>query len=371
MSSLRDIGRLFLASLGTIALVATLNFAVDPLQLLRPATWYRALYSPDSRLQDAGLIRSQQYDTVLMGSSLAVHFRQSDIDRKLGTHSLKLAAIGSNSAEQSFIIEAALQKRPKRVLWQLDEWIFRDGANLESDRHFPAELYRMTAKGIAGYLLDTDTARESLGILLRFAPSLASFVRFLNEARYLKFHVEDVDDINVMPSYEDVSKFYNARNALASYASLTADPTRLSIGSLDELTRNFERDAIALVKRHPDVQFDIWFPPYSILLFVGARDASPQALQVAYDFSSYMTARLLALHNARVFDFRAIAEITHNLENYLDVMHHSPSIDLKVIDMIATDENRVFRSDPDAKLSELKRQVQAYHMDERGLPGAK
>ena len=32
-------------------------------------------------MQDAGLIRSQQFDTVFMGTSLAIHFRQSDIDR--------------------------------------------------------------------------------------------------------------------------------------------------------------------------------------------------------------------------------------------------------------------------------------------------
>ena len=35
----------------------------------------------DSRMQNAGLIRSQRFDTVFMGTSLAIHFRQSDIDR--------------------------------------------------------------------------------------------------------------------------------------------------------------------------------------------------------------------------------------------------------------------------------------------------
>ena len=38
------------------------------------------MYSNDSRMQDAGLIQSQDFDTVFMGTSLAIHFRQSDID---------------------------------------------------------------------------------------------------------------------------------------------------------------------------------------------------------------------------------------------------------------------------------------------------
>ena len=45
-------------------------------------------------MQNAGLIRSQHFDTVFMGTSLAIHFRQSDIDRMLGGRSLKLAMTG-------------------------------------------------------------------------------------------------------------------------------------------------------------------------------------------------------------------------------------------------------------------------------------
>ena len=79
------------ASPAIVLVVAALNFVVDPLQLFRPARLFAAMYSEDSRMQDAGLIRSQHFDTVFMGTSLAIHYRQSDIDRHLGVRSLKLA----------------------------------------------------------------------------------------------------------------------------------------------------------------------------------------------------------------------------------------------------------------------------------------
>ena len=85
-------------------------------------------------MQDAGLIRSQDFDTVFMGTSLAIHFRQSDIDRILGGRSLKLAMTGSNSREQSFVLAAAMARHPKRVIWQMDDWIFRDAPEIDS-RH--------------------------------------------------------------------------------------------------------------------------------------------------------------------------------------------------------------------------------------------
>ena len=100
--SARNLLRLLGASGLIIAAAAALNFVVDPLQLFRPARFFTAMYSPDSRMQDAGLIRSQDFDTVFMGTSLAIHFRQSDIDRMLGVKSLKLAMTGSTSHEQSF-----------------------------------------------------------------------------------------------------------------------------------------------------------------------------------------------------------------------------------------------------------------------------
>ncbi len=78
------------ATVAVIVLAAALNFVVDPLQYFRPARLFAAMYSPDSRMQDAGLIESQSFDTILMGTSLAIHFRQSDIDHIVGGRSLKM-----------------------------------------------------------------------------------------------------------------------------------------------------------------------------------------------------------------------------------------------------------------------------------------
>ena len=57
----------------------------------------------------------------------------------------------------------------------------------------------------------------------------------------------------------------------------------------------FERDAIGLIAANPDVTFDIYFPPYSILQFVAMRDASPATLKIVYDFSAYALPRLAAV----------------------------------------------------------------------------
>jgi hypothetical protein len=364
--SVRNLIRLLCASGAIIAMAAAFNFVVDPLQLLRPARFFPAMYSPDSRLQNAGLIRSQDFDTVFMGTSLAIHFRQTDIDRVLGVRSLKLAMTGADSREQSFVLAAALDRHPKRVIWQIDDWIFRDAPEADADIYLPADLYRKNAKGVAGYLFSGAMARESAWILARSIPPLQPLVARLTSDVLFKFPVSRVDDINALAPDFDVSGFYNAKKAIAAFTRIT-DPVRsryLADGYVyDAMVRAFERDAIGLIANHPDVKFEIYFPPYSILQFVAMRDASPATLKIVYDFSAYALPRLTQFPNIRLHDFRDVREITHDLGNYSDVIHHSPNVDLKVLSWLAEGSYVVDRAAPAASLDVLKAQVEAYRVE--------
>jgi hypothetical protein len=354
------------ASAAILLMAAALTFVVDPLQLFRPARLFPAMYSADTRMQDAGLIRSQPFDTAFMGTSLAIHFRQRDIDRVLGGRSLKLSMTGSNSREQSFVLDAALARHPKRVVWQLDDWIFRDTPEIDSDIFLPSGLYRRSAAGLAGYLFSGQMARESLWILARSLPPLAPAVARLTSDLVFKFVVTDVDDINTLPPEYDVAAGYNAKKSLAAYGHIT-DPVRsryLADGyEYEAMVRAFERDTIGLISKHPDLAFDIYFPPYSILQFVAMRDAAPSALKAVYDFTAYAFPRLLAFPNVRLYDFRAVKEVTHDLENYGDVIHHSPAVDLKVLSWLAERRYAVDPSAPLASLQQLKAQVEVYRLE--------
>ena len=109
--------------------------------------------------------------------------------------------------------------------------------------------------------------------------------------------------------------------------------------------------------------FDIYFAPYSILQFVAMRDASPSTLRITYDFTSYAFPRLTKFPNVRLHDFREVEAITHDLNNYGDVLHHSPAIDLKVLQMLATRTYVVDPAAPLASLERLKAQIEAYRLE--------
>jgi hypothetical protein len=364
--SIKDLLRFCTVSLSIMLAAAALNFVVDPLQVFRPARLFTAVYSPDSRLQNAGLIRSQSFDTVFMGTSLAIHFRQSDIDRILGVKSLKLSMTGSSSREQVFVLDAAMVRKPRRVIWQVDDWIFHDTPDIGANTHLPADLYRGSVKGIASYLLDGAMAREAIWVAARSIPSLEPVVSSLTNETLFKFPLSSVDDINALQPAEDVAALYNSKRAMAAYQYIT-DPARrkylLDDTDYDMKVRVFERDAIGLIKSYPDVTFDIYLPPYSILQWIALRETSPETLKSVDDFSADFCRRLMDFPNVRLFDFRAIREVTHDLNNYSDVIHHSPDIDLKVLQWLAQGQYRVDRVKPTEYLDQLKAQVEAYRLE--------
>jgi len=367
--SIKDIIRFMCVSLLVVVAAAALNFAVDPLQLFRPARLFTAVYAQDSRLQDAGLIRSQDFDAVFMGTSLAIHFRQSDIDRILRVKSLKLAMNGSSSREQAFVLAAALTRQPKRVIWEVDDWIFHDTPEIDANTHLSADLYRGNAKGIAGYLLSGTIAREAAWIVARSIPRLEPAVARLTDEALFKFSVSRVDDINTLQADEDVGATYNAKRAMAAFNYIT-DPLRSQYlkddTDYDMKVRVFERDAIGLISAHPDVTFDVYLPPYSILQWLALRDTSSETLRSVYAFSAYFCRRLMDFPNVRLFDFRAVSDVTHDLNNYSDVIHHSPAIDLKVLSWLASGKYRVDRMRPTIYLDQLKTQVEAYRIEDAG-----
>ena len=67
--------------------------------------------------------------------------------------------------------------------------------------------------------------------------------------------------------------------------------------------------------------------------------------------------------NVRLHDFRAVKTITHQLDNYGDVIHHSPAIDLNMLSDLAAQKYVVDPAAPLASLEQLKAQVEAYHLE--------
>jgi len=357
---LANIIRFLTAGITTVSFVAAINFIIDPLQLF----WHHGVfyaYTADSRLQNAGLIRSQDYNAVLMGTSLSVHLRPSDVNRTFGVRAVKLAMSGSDSVEQRFVLDVAMARRPALVFWELDDRTFFESPAIDENKFIRPDLYRRNLRGIIGYLLDLDITRESFFIALSAIKPFKAIAHGLAAAQYLKFYGDEVDEIGTLPATTDLSAIYNAGSIRAAFATAEKYPKEIYFRyNYQTLVRNFERDFISIIRDHPETKFCVFVPPYSILQFVTIRDVSPEALQTIYDFSAYAFPRLLSLPNVTLFDFRVAQDITHDLDNYMDLLHYRPMVDQRVLSLLAGGKYRVTRAAPSDSMERLARQVATF-----------
>lgn len=354
---------LFVALCATVV-VAGFNFLVDPLQVFRPARFYTPAYPTEERMHNVALIGTQNFDAVFMGDSIALHTRGSEVDRYLGTHSVKLVMSGSTSREQNFVLNAAFARHaPETVVWQMDDQQFMHDRDIDALPHFPADLYRRNLKGLAGYLFNLETNREAVWSILRRWKPLRKLAYAMARSGYVKYDNDNPDELNVLDP-DLIPSAYNARKSLAAYTyySLPGHGRQLSTGyTYDGLVRTFERDAVQLIESQPNTRFMIYFPPYSMVQYAAIRDfAAPDMLSTFYRFSAYALQRLTKLSNVTLFDFRDAAEISHNLDNFADGLHHSPAIGELLLSRMAKGENLVDSSEPTRSIERLKSQVEAY-----------
>ena len=304
--------RFVLATAAVVGFIAGFNYVVDPLQLFHRPWFYAARYTDDPRLGDVGLIESQTFDTAFMGTSFSYAIRQSEIDEALGGKSLKLAISGGTSKEQFTILSAAARKKPRRIVWQMDDYMFRDSDDV--DAHLRSDLYKRTLKGFAGYLLDLETARESLWIVLGLWKPTQRLGFRLNEFGYLKFSRNDPQELNTVPPGMNLQLWFNKGNVTSAFALGLKNPSLIAGGFSDGMYANFERDAVELIKSNPIIEFLIFFPPYSILNPAAMQMVAPNTLELILRFNEYELKRLSEFPNVSVFDFRDVESITHNLD---------------------------------------------------------
>jgi hypothetical protein len=123
--------------------------------------------------------------------------------------------------------------------------------------------------------------------------------------------------------------------------------------NLDTMKRDFDSNVLTLVERHPDVQYCFFFPPHSVLYWVG-HDS--RVLQARLDFKRYVYRRLRHRSNVKLFDFQDVSDITLDLDKYKDENHYLPDVNKFIIGAISRNQCLVTDDNAEEKISRLESQ---------------
>ena len=295
----------------------------------------------DQRYQCAGLLRSQTYETVLMGSSLAANYRPGWFDVFYDTATVKVTFPNGGFHEFDQALDYAFSRQDvKRVIFGLDPNLLARSPE-EAPDQLPAYLYDDDPWNDGAYLLNKDVLMRSAYALLK---KRAGETQPLQDAF--------VWDGNV---------YFSRQLALAAYERPEQATEALPADAFLENCRENLSVVTGWLTEHPDTRFVFFFSPYSILAWdkmqrLGETEAMLTMLDEA-------TETLLNYDNAELQFFMADFPVITDLDNYADHLHVAGKVTYAMAQAMPTEQNRLTAENRAEVLDGLREFVVHYDYD--------
>jgi len=319
--SRRMVGWFALFSVIAAAAVFAMTAVIDPLQFYHKVTWYTPRFSTEERYQNPGLAKNWDYDTIIIGTSMTENFLPSVVGKELGGKVMKLSMEGSTADEHHKMAQVALRTgKVKKILWGLDYFSLKANSYDNSSK-FPEYMYDDKLWNDYKYLFNYSVFEQ-------FFASL--------KARYDGLKQQNLEYLNnwnriVTYGKDRVGKAYSKANLEETYFGLNEE-------SLDVVKKSFNDNILSLVKDNPDVEFYVYYPPYSVLRQTVWYDTNPSRFENQIQMRKWMYEQFSAYPNVKLYDFQAADEWTYDLDLYKDLSHHKQDVNTWIAEAIGRDD---------------------------------
>lgn len=317
-----------------VLLIGIFNFITDPFQQYGKTKTNRIYFDNEKeRYLNPGLAKTYKYDSILIGSSMTENFLISDL-QKMMANPIKFCLSGASAQEIQITLNTALSanKNVKTVFLGLDffaisgdKYRLRFGPN-----SLPMYLYDNNKINDYKYLLIADTMKESIKSYLRYYFTRNDML--LNyENMYQWQHLAE-DDFGE----ESVLDDWKTRKTKNDKFFTKAD------WDFDKLKDSYDFNIASIIKKYPNINFIIYFPPYSVLTYIDWKNKN--IFENIINTKKYIASSLINYPNLELYDFQNDSQITTNLDLYKDIFHHNQEINSYITEMIS-EKNSHYRVD--------------------------
>ena len=293
----------------------------DPFfQYHKPLKGLKAVLT-DKEYQCVGSLKTFDYDRVIAGSSVSENYNNGWFDQGFGCKSIKAIRSYGATADLCYLLDIAFEHQDlKYVFYNLDP------SALEAD---PETTYELT--GCPMYLYDDNYVNDvrywlNKGVLMEKIPYLIA-----------NSLMGDYDENN---SYNWAQwKEFNSDMILGLYIRKPSVSEMKPRDYYEDLLRKNLDMLTDRITAHPETEFYIFVPPYSMLWWDNIyREGDTEAY--LYNMEQAMKT-LLAYENVKMFYFQNDREIITDLENYMDILHFSPEINRYICDSLIAGKRQV------------------------------
>lgn len=295
---------------------------IDPYMRYHRAVGVKQVYRT-SEAMIPGVMRHFEYDAVLFGSSMTQNFDINEINEILNCRSIKATSAGldSESLDKYLATVTRVHKKElKRCMIGIDLFSFARNARPRwKDYHYLYDDEIFTPE----YFFSIDTAKAIGEVIVS---------NFTYNSDPVAHH------------QMQANKMFSNKPGIHKYGKkfLEYDVTMLrpfSIPVDDEMVKNFENHLFHHIRNNPDVQFDVFLPPYSVYFwcYLKEYDKFDKLCELRDRFAE----GVLKYPNVKLHDFHSDFSISRDLDNYKDLTHYSPAINTLILKKLASGEEVV------------------------------
>lgn len=315
--------------LGILLASALLVIILDPCTRYREPVLYPPYYK-NAHVQLPGIVRHYDYDTLVLGSSMAQNFALSDFNELFAENVIKATAAGTRAADLRIFLDFALKSHPdtlKHVYYIFDLWAFSVPVHEYAHPVSFDVFYRDTYWKDYQYWWNWDVWRKYM--LLPF------------KARFRSRKDKEYTNKDMMFSWRHRRATWGL-NAIRN--AMRDSRQRFSFtGKEASVINSLEYNLLPYISQHTNVKFTLVFPPYSLIFWWQLQQSGE--LDSFLQCKEKVVERLSAISNLTIYDFQAAEEIIANYDLYKDSTHFRPEINQWMLKQILNEKYQANNSD--------------------------
>ncbi len=337
--------RLIILIAAELAVIAVLVWLADPFyQYHAPFLGLQAVLN-DRENQMLGTIRNFQYDSLLVGSSVAENFDTDWLNAAYDCNALKAIRASGSMADLLYYVEEAEEHNIRNIFWCLDIFAMNGSPEVQLHNNIPRYLLTETPLDDIPYLYNKEILLEKIPAMI------VSSIMGINTGGKAYNWAE--------------GKNFSAEGAMRWYDRPQAPEGNVAQKSPESCTGTVQENIKMLsaqIEEHPEIQYRFLIPPYSMLWWDCAWINGEE--EERFYILEETLPMLLAFDNVEVYYFQNNRDIICNLDNYMDMIHYSPEVNQFMLEQMQAGSCRLTEENWEEILADMRGLVCAIHEEE-------
>lgn len=326
------IKHLILISISCLLLASLLVILFDPFYMYhKPLPFLKAVLE-ERDYEVMGTLRNFEYDSVILGTSVAENYNNHWFDEAFQVTSVKaMRASGRNSDLLFYLEEAYKHQEISHVFYSVDLFsIFQPTTHTfeEEDYYY---LINNTPFDDFKYLWNKD-------IILKKIPLQLAYSFFL-----------DYDEGESYNWYQE--KTFSKEAMMTHYFPLSTFAPMQEASAIDPVVMENILALKDMILEHPETEFQLFFPPSSILWW--DNEYRSGTLEIKLEAIRLFVTELAPLDNVSIYYYQNDESLIKNLDLYMDSVHFNQTVNKTLVEKIKENQGLIKKELLDETLTDL------------------